>query len=99
MASIKNIEKNNCKSERYLSGLFGEKLALEEMKKYGFSLVKQRYKTSFGEIDLIVENKKQKLLVFIEVKRRKKLLLLKLFDLLIIFICSVKKLFIFYLHL
>ena len=73
MASIKNIEKNNCKSERYLSGLFGEKLALEEMKKYGFSLVKQRYKTSSGEIDLIVKNKKQKLLVFIEVKRRKKI--------------------------
>ena len=73
MVNEKDIEKCNCKSERYLSGLFGEELALKEMKKQGFSLVKQRYKTSSGEIDLIVKNEEQKLLVFIEVKRRKKI--------------------------
>ena len=59
-------------NERYFSGLLGEKLALNEMKKAGFSLVKQRYKTAYGEIDLIVENPIDKLLVFVEVKRRKK---------------------------
>ena len=61
----------NDRNERYFSGLKGEELALQEMEKLGFSLVKKRYKTEFGEIDLIVENAKQKLLVFLEVKRRK----------------------------
>lgn len=73
MVNKEHIKKNNSRNERYLSGLFGEELALKEMKKQGFSLVKQRYKTSSGEIDLIVENKEQKLLVFVEVKRRKKI--------------------------
>ena len=58
-------------NKRYFSGLLGEKLALNEMKKAGFLLVKQRYKTAYGEIDLIVENPIDKLLVFVEVKRRK----------------------------
>ena len=58
-------------NERYFSGLIGEKLALKEMEKCGFSLVKQRYKTVYGEIDLIVENEEKQLLVFVEVKRRK----------------------------
>ena len=64
--------KKNKTNERYFSGLIGEKLALKEMEKCGFLLVKQRYRSSFGEIDLIVVNEEQKLLVFIEVKRRKK---------------------------
>lgn len=65
------VEKN-IKNERYFSGLIGEELALKQMQKLGFSLVASRYKTSQGEIDLIVENKSKKLLVFVEVKRRKK---------------------------
>ena len=40
-------------NSRYKSGLFGEKLALEKMEKLGFQLVKTRYKTKYGEIDLI----------------------------------------------
>lgn len=56
---------------KYVSGLIGERLALDEMQRCGFVLVKSRYKTNFGEIDLIVENEEQKLLVFVEVKRRK----------------------------
>ena len=58
-------------NSRYKSGLFGEKLALEKMEKLGFQLVKTRYKTKYGEIDLIVENESKKMLVFVEVKRRK----------------------------
>ena len=65
------VEKN-IKNERYFSGLIGEELALKQMQKLGFSLVARRYKTSQGEIDLVVENKSKKLLVFVEVKRRKK---------------------------
>jgi len=65
------VEKN-IKNERYFSGLIGEELALKQMQRLGFSLVARRYKTSQGEIDLIVENKSKKLLVFVEVKRRKK---------------------------
>ena len=56
---------------RFVSGLIGEQSALKQMEQVGFSCVAQRYKTQYGEIDLIVENKKQKLLVFMEVKRRK----------------------------
>jgi len=65
------VEKD-IKNERYFSGLIGEELALKQMQRLGFSLVARRYKTSQGEIDLIVENKSKKLLVFVEVKRRKK---------------------------
>ncbi len=64
----------NCKNrriERYLSGLKGEELALQEMQKKNFSLVKKRFKSEYGEIDLIVEDATNKLIVFVEVKRRK----------------------------
>ena len=57
--------------KNYVSGLIGEKIASDKMIKNGFTLLKQRYKTKFGEIDLIFKNETQKLLVFVEVKRRK----------------------------
>lgn len=60
-------------SERFFSGLIGEKLALKRMEQLGFSCVAKRYKTQYGEIDLIVENEKKKLIVFVEVKRRKEI--------------------------
>ena len=68
-----NISNNSSikDNSRYKSGLLGEKIALKEMEKLGFKFVCFRYKTKEGEIDLIVEDKKQKLLVFVEVKRRK----------------------------
>ena len=68
-----NISNNSSikDNSRYKSGLLGEKLALKEMEKLGFEFVCFRYKTKEGEIDLIVENTRQKLLVFVEVKRRK----------------------------
>ena len=58
-------------NERFFSGLIGEKFALQTMERLGFSCVAKRYKTQYGEIDLIVENETQKLIVFVEVKRRK----------------------------
>jgi len=65
------VEENK-NNHRFFSGLTGENIALNEFQKIGFSLVKKRYKTEFGEIDLIVEDKKNKILVFVEVKRRNK---------------------------
>lgn len=61
----------NKKNERFFNGLNGEDIALSELKKLNFSLVKQRYKSEYGEIDLIVEDIRKKLLVFVEVKMRK----------------------------
>ena len=61
----------NEKNERFFNGLNGEDIALSELKKLNFSLVKQRYKSEYGEIDLIVEDIRKKLLVFVEVKMRK----------------------------
>ena len=52
------MEKNN-KKQRYISGLVGEDIAINEMKKCGFEIVRHRYKTSSGEIDLIAENKEK----------------------------------------
>ena len=71
MSEFKNKDiKDN---SRYISGLIGEKLALKEMEKLGFSFVRFRYKTKYGEIDLIVEDSIKKMLVFVEVKRRKEI--------------------------
>ena len=65
---MENTEKNN---EKYISGLTGEKTASQYMEKLGFVLLKNRFKTKNGEIDLIFKNDNEKLLVFMEVKRRK----------------------------
>jgi putative endonuclease len=56
-------------SSSYHYGLEGEKAAIAYMKTLGFKCVKQRYKTPYGEIDLIME--REDLLVFLEVKARK----------------------------
>ena len=52
-----------------LSGAWGEALAAEYLRKKRYRLVAANYRSRFGEIDLIVENKK--FLVFVEVKLRK----------------------------
>ena len=63
-----NKNKNN---DKYFSGLTGEKTAKQYMEKLGFVLLKNRFKTKNGEIDLIFKNDNEKLFVFMEVKRRK----------------------------
>lgn len=52
-----------------LLGSWGEMLALEYLRKKHFTPVAAGYEGRFGEIDLIVRNKKN--LVFVEVKLRK----------------------------
>jgi len=50
-------------------GAWGESLAAAYLQKKRYTLVAMNYKTRFGEIDLIVQNRK--FLVFVEVKLRK----------------------------
>lgn len=50
-------------------GAWGEELAAAYLKKKGYRLITQGYRSRFGEIDLIVKNRK--FLVFVEVKLRK----------------------------
>lgn len=52
-----------------LLGAWGESLALEEYKKRRYKPVAAGYRTRFGEIDIIVENRRY--IVFAEVKLRK----------------------------
>ncbi len=52
-----------------LNGAWGEALAAEYLRKKRYTLVAAGYRSRFGEIDLIVQNKKY--LVFVEVKLRK----------------------------
>ncbi len=52
-----------------ISGAWGEALAAEYLRKKRYHLVAAGYRSRFGEIDLIVENRKH--LVFVEVKQRK----------------------------
>lgn len=50
-------------------GAWGESLAAEYLRKKRYQLVAANYRCRFGEIDLIVSNRKY--LVFVEVKLRK----------------------------
>ena len=52
-----------------IAGAWGEALAAEYLRKKKYRLVASGYRSRFGEIDLIVENRKY--LVFVEVKLRK----------------------------
>lgn len=52
-----------------LSGAWGEALAAEYLRKKRYKLLASGYRSRFGEIDLIVSNRK--FLVFVEVKLRK----------------------------
>ena len=52
-----------------LVGAWGEALAAEYLRKKHYQIVAAGYRCRFGEIDLIVEDKKH--LVFVEVKLRK----------------------------
>ncbi len=52
-----------------INGAWGEALAAEYLRKKRYSLVAAGYRSRFGEIDLIVKNRKY--LVFVEVKLRK----------------------------
>ncbi len=49
-------------------GLAGEKLAADYLKKQGYKILKTRYRTRYGEIDIIAL--KGEVLLFVEVKQR-----------------------------
>ena len=54
----------------YEKGIQSEKAAICFLEQKGYELLAQRYKTEYGEIDLIVS--KEDTLAFVEVKHRKK---------------------------
>jgi len=54
---------------RDLTGRWGESLAAAYLQKKGYTITAANYRSRFGEIDLIAENRKY--LVFVEVKLRK----------------------------
>lgn len=55
--------------ERRLLGRWGEAAAAEHLRKKGYQLVATGWQCRYGEIDLIVQNRRY--LVFVEVKLRK----------------------------
>ncbi|MFH2044827.1 MAG: YraN family protein [Pseudomonadota bacterium] len=56
-------------SKDQLFGKEGESLAVLHLKKKGYKILEQNYRTKFGEIDIIAKEKNT--LVFVEVKSRK----------------------------
>ena len=53
----------------HAKGLYAESLAVISLRVRGYKILKKRYKTSFGEIDIIAARKNT--LIFVEVKARK----------------------------
>jgi len=54
------------KATSYSKGVLAEDLAAKQLMRGGYKLLKQRYKTKFGEIDIIAQ--KKNLIIFVEVK-------------------------------
>lgn len=50
------------------TGIEGEKMAAKALKKKGYKIIEKNYRSKFGEIDIVAEEKG--CLVFVEVKRR-----------------------------
>ena len=61
-----------------ITGAWGEALAAEYLRKKRYKIVASGYHSRFGEIDLIVQNRKY--LVFVEVKTRKNARFAKAFE-------------------
>lgn len=59
------------KKQAYARGVFSEKMAALFLRAKGYKILAQRYRTPYGEIDLIA--KKNNCLIFVEVKARKTL--------------------------
>jgi putative endonuclease len=49
-------------------GILGENLAVEELTRRGYAILARRYRTRYGEIDIVAEE--QGTIVFVEVKAR-----------------------------
>lgn len=57
------------KQTSYSKGVLAEKRAVEQLKADGYTILHERYKTKFGEVDVIAL--KDKLVAFVEVKAHK----------------------------
>ncbi len=55
--------------DRQLVGKAGEDLACRELQRRGYAVLARRYRTRFGEIDIVCED--QKTVVFVEVRARR----------------------------
>jgi Holliday junction resolvase-like predicted endonuclease len=66
------VNRANCRAKAHILtvGNKAEKLALQYLKKNGLKLVEQNYLTKFGEIDIIMLDKLEQTLVFVEVRYR-----------------------------
>lgn len=49
-------------------GILGENLAVDELTRRGYAILERRYRTRYGEIDIVAED--QGTIVFVEVKAR-----------------------------
>ena len=52
----------------YQFGLFAEKIAILLLRLKGYQILKWRYKSYYGEIDIVA--KKSRVIIFVEVKAR-----------------------------
>lgn len=59
----------NAKTLAYQKGMQGEEMAAQMFERKGFEILERRYKTKFGEVDIIAAQ--DDVLVFAEVKARK----------------------------
>jgi len=65
------ISPTSQKEKTYDKGLWAEDIAATYLKMKGYKILERRYKTPYGEIDLIA--RKKDIIAFVEVKARKTL--------------------------
>lgn len=56
-------------TDRQTLGKLGESLACRELERRGYAILARRYRTRFGEIDIVCEDRQT--IVFVEVKARR----------------------------
>ena len=61
-----------CSGKSYKQGLFGERVVINYLCNCGYSVLHHRYKTKYGELDVVAYSEQRKLLLFVEVKTYKK---------------------------
>jgi putative endonuclease len=65
------IRRGAMRMSRQELGILGENLAVEELTRRGYAILERRYRTRYGEIDIVTED--AGVLVFVEVKAREDL--------------------------
>ncbi len=69
----KNVQQKPACETSYAKGMQAEDIAADYLAGQGYEILERRYKTKYGEIDIIAsyENGDEKVLCFVEVKVRK----------------------------